>query len=90
MPAAARKTGQELAWEALRGLWAHDLCGPFAGRRTDRRGRRRAGAGAGRSWRADDASFDAATGGHAANLLGGAGANAADFAMRRRWASARG
>ena len=54
--------------------------GPSA-RRADRGGRRRAGAGAGQL-AGGRCELRCGHRGHAANLLGGAGANAADFAMQ--------
>ena len=80
MPAAARRTVSELAFQSLRGAWEHAASARFRGGLLAVMGAALALALA--SWRADDPSLDVSAAGAAGNLMGGAGATVADLLMQ--------
>jgi S-DNA-T family DNA segregation ATPase FtsK/SpoIIIE len=80
MAAAARKTGSQLVFEAMRAAWRHAASARFRGGLIAAMGGALALALA--SWRPSDPSFDASADGAATNLLGRAGANIADLFMQ--------
>ncbi|MFI4935723.1 MAG: DNA translocase FtsK 4TM domain-containing protein [Caulobacterales bacterium] len=90
MARAVRKTGRELAFEALRASWSHPATARFRGGVVASVGVALALALA--SYSAADPSFDSAAAGAPNNLLGQAGADFADLAMQTlglsAWAAA--
>jgi len=80
MPAAARRTVSQLAFQSLRGAWDHAASARFRGGLAAVCGAALALALA--SWRADDPSLDASAAGAPGNLMGAAGATIADVMMQ--------